>query len=170
MPNSIVRNPKICCIYNKTLNCNCIEEGECHSDCYPLFVYPKFMAPTLTSSNSFLLNTTPRSRLIVKNPRFSVFAKKAGLFPPFQLGKSKDENSSDESSNGDSGNSNHFRFNFGKVRDVTSLIPVVSSPGTGLSFGTGQAGVRILWQRPRQRENDTPKDSRGNMLNTFSCL
>ncbi|KAL9412826.1 hypothetical protein AB3S75_041478 [Citrus x aurantiifolia] len=116
------------------------------------------MAPTLTSSNSFLLNTTPRSRLIVKNPRFSVFAKKAGPFPPFQLGKSKDENSSDESSNGDSGNSNPFRFNFGKVRDVTSLIPVVSSPGTGLSFGnsrrkdsgtvfvagaTGQAGVRI---------------------------
>lgn len=116
------------------------------------------MAPTLTSSNSFLLNTTPRSRLIVKNSRFSVFAKKAGPFPPFQLGKSKDENSSDESSNGDSGNSNPFRFNFGKVRDVTSLIPVVSSPGTGLSFGnsrrkdsgtvfvagaTGQAGVRI---------------------------
>ncbi|KAH9712806.1 alpha/beta-Hydrolases superfamily protein [Citrus sinensis] len=78
-----------------------------------------------------------------------------------ELGKSKDENSSDESSNGDSGNSNPFRFNFGKVRDVTSLIPVVSSPGTGLSFGTGQAGVRILWQRPRRRENGTPKDSHG---------
>ena len=42
-----------------------------------------------------------------------------------------------------------------KVRDVTSLIPVVSSPGTG------QVGVRILWQRPRRRENDTPKDSHG---------
>ncbi|KAL9426474.1 hypothetical protein AB3S75_033288 [Citrus x aurantiifolia] len=113
------------------------------------------MAPMRTSSNSFLLNTTPHSRLIVKNPRFSVFAKKVGMFPPFQLGKSKDENSSNESSNGDSGNSNPFRFNFGKVRDVTSLIPVVSSPGTG------QASVRILWQRPRRRENDTPKDSRG---------
>ncbi|KAK9203487.1 hypothetical protein WN943_013742 [Citrus x changshan-huyou] len=119
------------------------------------------MAPTLTSSNSFMLNTTPRSRLIIKNPRFSVFAKKGGPFPPFQLGKSKDENSSDESSNGDFGNSNPFRFNFGKVRDVTSLIPVVSSPGIGLSFGTGQADVRILWQRPRRRENGTPKDSRG---------
>ena len=54
MPNSIVRNPKICCIYNKTLNCNCIEEGECPSDCYPLFVYPKFMAPTLTSSVKYI--------------------------------------------------------------------------------------------------------------------
>ena len=112
------------------------------------------MAPTLTSSNSFLLNTTPCLRLIVKNPRFNVFAKKAGPFPPFQLGKSKDENSSNESSNGDSGNSNPFPFNFGKVRDVTSLIPVVSSPGTE------QADVRIFWQRPRRRENDTPKDSR----------
>ncbi|KAL9431618.1 hypothetical protein AB3S75_026752 [Citrus x aurantiifolia] len=112
------------------------------------------MAPTLTSSNSFLLNTTPRSRLIVKSPRFSVFAKKAGPFPPFQLGKSKDENSDDESLNVDSVNSNPFRFNFGKMRDVTSLIPVVSSPRTG------QVGVRILWQRPRRRENDTPKDSR----------
>ncbi|KAL9427129.1 hypothetical protein AB3S75_033844 [Citrus x aurantiifolia] len=118
------------------------------------------MTPTLTSSNSFLLNTTPCLRLIVKNPRFNVFAKKAGPFPPFQLGKLNDENSSDESSNGDSGNSNPFRFNFGKVRDVTSLIPVVSSPGTGLSFGTGHAGVRILWQRPRWRESDTPKDNR----------
>ncbi|KAL9414678.1 hypothetical protein AB3S75_043028 [Citrus x aurantiifolia] len=113
------------------------------------------MAPTLTSSNSFMLNTTLRSRLIIKNPRFSVFAKKAGPFPPFQLGKSKDENSSNESSNGDSGNSNPFPFNFGKVRDVTSLIPIVSSPGTR------QVGVRILWQRPRRRENGTPKDSRG---------
>lgn len=153
-----IHDPKICCIYNKTLNCNCIEEEEGHFDYYLLFVYPKFMAPTLTSSNSFLLNPTPHSRLIVKNPRFSVFAKKAGPFPPFQLGKSKDENPSDESSNGVSGNSNPFRFNFGTVRDVKSLIPVVSGPGTGLSFGnsrrkdpgtvfvagaTGQAGIRI---------------------------
>ncbi|KAK9194187.1 hypothetical protein WN944_004890 [Citrus x changshan-huyou] len=86
------------------------------------------MAPTLASSNSFLLNTTPRSRLIIKNPRFSVFAKKAGPFPPFQLGKSKDENSSNESSNGDSGNSNPFRFNFGKGAGCDIFDPSCEQP------------------------------------------
>lgn len=55
------------------------------------------------------------------------------------------------------GNSSPFRFDFGKVPDVKSLIPVVSSPASGLSFGarrkdagtvfvagaTGLAGIRI---------------------------
>lgn len=125
-------------------------------------VYPA-MAPTLTS-NSLLPKTTPHPRVTTtkgQRLRLTVFAKKAGPFSPFQLGKPKDENSpSEESSNRGSGNSNPFRFNFGKVPDVKSLIPVVSSPGTGtgLSFGnsrrkdpgtvfvagaTGQAGVRI---------------------------
>ncbi|KAL5817017.1 hypothetical protein ACOSQ3_025395 [Xanthoceras sorbifolium] len=110
------------------------------------------MAPIL-SSNSFLLTTTPNSRLILRNPRLTVFAKRSGPNSPFKLGKPKDD---DDSSS--EGNSSPLRFDFGKVPDMKSLIPVVSSPATGLSFGnsrkkdpgtvyvagaTGQAGVRI---------------------------
>ncbi|KAL9334132.1 hypothetical protein Peur_074271 [Populus x canadensis] len=111
------------------------------------------MAPALTS-NSFLLNTTPHSRLSLENPRLRVFAKKAGPFSTFQFGKPKD----DESQTDGSGNSSPFNFNFGKVPDMKSLVPVVSKPSSGLSFGnirrkdpgtvfvagaTGQAGIRI---------------------------
>ncbi|KAK9279736.1 hypothetical protein L1049_013418 [Liquidambar formosana] len=127
------------------------------------------MAPTLTS-NSFLLTTTPHSRLALKNPRFAVYAKKAGPFPPFRLGKAA-SGSTEESQANESPNSNPFFSDFGKGSDVKSfffdlgkasdgksLIPVVSKPSTGLSFGnlrrkdprtvfvagaTGQAGVRI---------------------------
>ncbi|KAJ0084521.1 hypothetical protein Patl1_31280 [Pistacia atlantica] len=114
------------------------------------------MAPTLTS-NSFLLTTTPHSRLILKNPTFRVFAKRGGPLSSFQLGKPKGENS-EENETGVSVNSSPFNFNFGKVPDVKSLIPVLSSPGSGLSFGnsrrkdpgtvfvagaTGLAGIRI---------------------------
>ncbi|KAI4334561.1 hypothetical protein L6164_019238 [Bauhinia variegata] len=111
-------------------------------------------SPTLTS-NSSLLTTTPHSRLILslRNPRFRVFAKKAGPFPPFGLSKPRDDSSSEEE--GQSLNPNPFRFNLGKIPDVTSLIPVVSNP---TSFGSprrkdpatvfvagasGQAGIRI---------------------------
>jgi hypothetical protein len=116
------------------------------------------MAPTLTS-NSFLPNTTPHSRLSPKNPRLTVFAKQAGPFSPFQFGKPKDDASSSEGSQTDgSGNSSPFNFNFGKIPGVKSLVPVVSKPASGLSFGnsrrkdpgtvfvagaTGQAGIRI---------------------------
>ncbi|XP_007016331.2 PREDICTED: protein plastid transcriptionally active 16, chloroplastic [Theobroma cacao] len=117
------------------------------------------MAPTLTS-NSFLLTTTPRSRQTLTNPRFTVFAKRAG---PFQLGKAKD--SPEEGQTEDSGNSTSFRFNFGKVPDVKTLVPLVSKPSTGISFGnarrkdpatvfvagaTGQAGIRIAQTLLRQ--------------------
>ncbi|XVE79535.1 hypothetical protein DITRI_Ditri14bG0066400 [Diplodiscus trichospermus] len=121
------------------------------------------MAPTLTS-NSFLLTTTPQSsRLTLKNPRFTVFAKGSGPFSPFQLGKAKDN--SEESQAEDSGNSSPFRFNFAKVPDVKILVPVVSKPSTGLGFGnvrrkdpstvfvagaTGQAGIRIAQTLLRQ--------------------
>ncbi|KAF9665556.1 hypothetical protein SADUNF_Sadunf16G0135300 [Salix dunnii] len=116
------------------------------------------MAPTLTSI-SFLPNTTPHSRLSPKNPRLTVFAKQAGPFSPFQFGKPKDDASSSKGSQTDgSGNSGPFNFNFGKIPDVKSLVPVVSNPASGLSFGnsrrkdpgtvfvagaTGQTGIRI---------------------------
>ncbi|XP_044481725.1 protein PLASTID TRANSCRIPTIONALLY ACTIVE 16, chloroplastic [Mangifera indica] len=114
------------------------------------------MAPTLTS-NSFLLTTSPHPRLTLKNPTLRVFAKRGGPLSSFQFGKPKDD-SSEESESGDPGNSSPFNFNFGKVPDVKSLIPVVSNSGGGLSFGnsrrkdpgtvfvagaTGLVGVRI---------------------------
>lgn len=122
-----------------------------------LEIHPS-MAPTLTS-NSHLLATTPHSRLTLRNPRrLRVFAKKAGSFPSFGLGKPKDDDSSEEGDS--SSNSNRFRIDFGKIPDVTSLIPVPSnnSSAPGFSFGnprrkdpgtvfvawaTGQAGIRI---------------------------
>lgn len=98
------------------------------------------MAPTLTS-NSFLLSTTPHPRLSFKNPRFTVSAKKSG------------QNQETTTNSG-----NPFNFDFGKLPDVTSLIPVGTNASSGLSFGrqrakdpgtvfvagaTGQAGIRI---------------------------
>lgn len=117
------------------------------------------MAPTLTS-NSFILTPTPHSRLILKNTRLTVFAKQAGPFPQFRFGKSNDS-SSVEPQPDDSANTNPFRFDFGKIPDVKSLIPVVSKPSSGLSRrkdpstvfvagATGQAGVRIAQTLLRQ--------------------
>ncbi|KAI3450346.1 hypothetical protein Pfo_007011 [Paulownia fortunei] len=118
------------------------------------------MAPTLTS-NSFLLTTTPHSRITLKKHRPTVFAKKAGPFSPF--GKPTDDSSSEEGQN--SGNSGPFRFDFGKLADVKSLVPVVANPSSGLNFGgqrrkdpgtvfvagaTGQAGIRIAQTLLRQ--------------------
>uniref|UniRef100_A0A2N9ISW5 NAD(P)-binding domain-containing protein n=1 Tax=Fagus sylvatica TaxID=28930 RepID=A0A2N9ISW5_FAGSY len=115
------------------------------------------MAPTLTS-NSFLLNTTPHSRLTLKKTRLTIFAKQAGPFPSLRFGKSNDGSSSGEPQPDDSANTNPLRFNFGKIPDVKSLIPAVSNPSSGLSFAnsrrkdpgtvfvagaTGQAGIRI---------------------------
>ncbi|CAB4282400.1 unnamed protein product [Prunus armeniaca] len=118
------------------------------------------MAATL-SSNSFLLTSTSNSRATttLKNPRLCVLAKRAGPLSAFRFGKSGgDGSSSDEGQADDSTNSSSFRFDFGKIPDVKSLIPVVSRPSLGLSFGnprtkdprtvfvagaTGQAGVRI---------------------------
>ncbi|KAL6195519.1 hypothetical protein ACLB2K_031138 [Fragaria x ananassa] len=116
------------------------------------------MAATLTSY-SFVLTSSPNSKATTtrRNPRrFTVLANKAGPFSAFRLGKGDvGSSSSDEGDAGDS-NSSPFRFNFGKLPDVKSLIPVVSRPS--LSFGpsrskdpgtvfvagaTGQAGVRI---------------------------
>ncbi|KAM1226849.1 hypothetical protein ACFX13_006271 [Malus domestica] len=117
------------------------------------------MAATLTS-NSFLLTSTPNSRATTrKNARLSVFAKRGGPLSAFRFGKSGDNGSvSDEGQADDSTNSSSFRLDFGKIPDVKALIPVVSRPSLGLSFGnqrakdpgtvfvagaTGQAGVRI---------------------------
>ncbi|KDP42209.1 hypothetical protein JCGZ_02939 [Jatropha curcas] len=126
------------------------------------------MAPILTS-NSFLLTTPPHSKHSVKIPRLNrVLAKRAGPFSPFQLGKPKqDSSSSSEEGNKTDGsvnsNPNPFSFNFGKTPDVRSLIPVVSKPGSGLSFprrkdpgtvfvagATGLAGIRIAQVLLRQ--------------------
>ncbi|KAF8395160.1 hypothetical protein HHK36_019101 [Tetracentron sinense] len=113
------------------------------------------MAPTLTS-NSFLLTTTPRSKLTLKNRRPTVFAKRAGPFAPFRLGKQEDGSSENETE--ESKKPNSFFFDIGKVSGMKSLIPIVSKPSTGLVFGntrrkdpgtvfvagaTGQAGIRI---------------------------
>ncbi|CAJ2678909.1 unnamed protein product [Trifolium pratense] len=119
------------------------------------------MVPTL-SSNSSLFPTTPHLKLNFRNQtRFNVYAKKSGggSFPSFGLGKPKDEEK--DQTNGSSSNSNNpFGFDFGKLPDVTSLIPVGSKNSSlpGLSFGsprrkdsstvfvagaTGQAGIRI---------------------------
>ncbi|CAI9776405.1 unnamed protein product [Fraxinus pennsylvanica] len=114
------------------------------------------MAPTLTS-NSFLLFTTPHSISGFKSRRrLTVFSKKGGSFPPFRLGKSTD--TSEESQEGNSGNSNPFRFDFGNLPDAKSLVPAVINPSSGLSLGsqrrkdpgtvfvagaTGLVGIRI---------------------------
>ncbi|KAE8711440.1 tropinone reductase-like protein [Hibiscus syriacus] len=121
-----------------------------------------FMAPSLTS-NSFLLSTTPQSRLSLKNPRLAVFAKGSVPFSSFQLGKAK--HNPEDGQAKDSGNSSPFQFNFGNLPDVKTLIPIVTNPSTGLSFGnvrrkdpntvfvagaTGQAGIRIAQTLLRQ--------------------
>ncbi|KAL2488952.1 plastid transcriptionally active 16 [Forsythia ovata] len=113
------------------------------------------MALTLTS-NSFLLITTPHSRLALKSRRLTVFSKKGGSFQPFRQGKTADP--SEESQEGSLGNSNPFRFDFGNLPDVKSLVPAVINPSSGLSLGsqrrkdpgtvfvagaTGLVGIRI---------------------------
>ncbi|KAI5665966.1 hypothetical protein M9H77_15819 [Catharanthus roseus] len=117
------------------------------------------MAPAL-SSNSFLLNIAPQPRITLKKPRFTVLAKKAGgSFPGFRLGKSAgDEEGQEETT----GNSSPFRFDFGKLPDVSSLVPAVTGGSAGLSSrrkdpgtvfvagATGQAGVRISQTLLRQ--------------------
>ncbi|KAK9057591.1 hypothetical protein SSX86_022427 [Deinandra increscens subsp. villosa] len=103
------------------------------------------MAPSLTA-NSFLLTTSPHSRLTSlknQNPRrLIVCAKKSDADGEVETEKS---------------NPFRFNFDFGKVSDVKSLIPVLSnSSSSGAVFGkrkdpntvfvagaTGQAGIRI---------------------------
>ncbi|XVF68840.1 hypothetical protein PTKIN_Ptkin11bG0033300 [Pterospermum kingtungense] len=124
------------------------------------------MAPTL-ASNSFLLTTTPQSRLTTttfKNPGLTMFAKtSSGPFSPFQFGKAKDN--PEEGQPEDSGNSSPFRFDFGKAPEVKTLVPVASKPATGLGYensrrkdsntvfvagATGHAGIRIAQTLLRQ--------------------
>ncbi|XP_010256830.1 PREDICTED: protein plastid transcriptionally active 16, chloroplastic [Nelumbo nucifera] len=121
------------------------------------------MAPTLTS-NSFLLTTTPSSRVAVKNPRLTIFAaKRAGAFPSFGPGRQEDSENESGSPAGERqtegpNKANSFKFDLGKIPDVRSLIPVVSQPSSALSLGnprrkdpgtvfvtgaTGQTGIRI---------------------------
>ncbi|XP_019178508.1 PREDICTED: protein plastid transcriptionally active 16, chloroplastic [Ipomoea nil] len=110
------------------------------------------MAPTLTS-NPFLPKPIPHSRLVgLRIPKLTVFAKKSGPFPPFRLSSAGDDQET-------SPNSSPFRFDFGKIPDVKSLVPLSpTNSASGLSFGrqrrkdpgtvyvagaTGLAGVRI---------------------------
>ncbi|XP_073143903.1 protein PLASTID TRANSCRIPTIONALLY ACTIVE 16, chloroplastic [Henckelia pumila] len=99
------------------------------------------MAQFQLASNSLLLTCTPHPTFIFKNPRLSVFAKK------------------DEDSPGkDAGNSTPFRFNFGNLPNMKSIVPATAPKpsSSGLNFGrrkepgtvfvagaTGQAGIRI---------------------------
>lgn len=112
------------------------------------------MAPTLTS-NSFLLTTTPRSTTSTATRNHTrpatVFAKKATTFSSEAQDPGK--------------KSSPFRFDFGTLPDVKSLVPVVPNPSSGLSFSpqrrkesgtvfvagaTGQAGIRIAQTLLRQ--------------------
>ncbi|KAF7823685.1 protein PLASTID TRANSCRIPTIONALLY ACTIVE 16, chloroplastic [Senna tora] len=124
----------------------------------------------MASNSSSLLTTTPHSRITLrKNPRLrTVIAKKSGgSFPALRLGnKPKDDSSEGGAQPDGPPNSNPFRLNFGKIPDVSSLIPVVSNPTSpGLSFGnprrkdpstvfvagaTGQTGIRIAQTLLRQ--------------------
>lgn len=123
------------------------------------------MAHTVPS-NSFLLTTTPHSRLPVsKKPReLTVFAKNAGPFSSFRLGKPTSVDSSSEDEDQVKSN-NPFQFNWSKISevDVKSLIPVVSNPPAFVSTGrqkdagtvfvvgaTGQAGARIAQKLLRE--------------------
>ncbi|XP_075503887.1 protein PLASTID TRANSCRIPTIONALLY ACTIVE 16, chloroplastic [Primulina tabacum] len=106
------------------------------------------MAPFQLASNSLLLTCTPHRTFIFKNPRLSVFAKK-----------------DDDSPAIDTGNSTPFRFNFGNLPNVKSIVPAAAPKpsSSGLSFGrrkdpgtvfvagaTGQAGIRIAQTLLRQ--------------------
>lgn len=83
-----------------------------------------------------------------------MFAKKAGF------GKNADDEGQDSGKN-----STPFRFDFGKLPDVKSIVPVVAKPSSGLNFGglrrkepgtvfvagaTGQVGIRIAQTLLRQ--------------------
>ncbi|GMH12736.1 hypothetical protein Nepgr_014577 [Nepenthes gracilis] len=115
------------------------------------------MAKSL-ASNSFVLTTTTHStRLTFKNPRLTVVAKRSGPFPPLRRGKQAGgDDSTREESGGESSSSNFFGlFNFGKLSEANSFIPVASSPPALLSSrrkdpgtvfvagATGQVGARI---------------------------
>ncbi|KAL2898900.1 Protein PLASTID TRANSCRIPTIONALLY ACTIVE 16 chloroplastic [Bienertia sinuspersici] len=119
-------------------------------------------------SNSFLLTTTPHSRLLLSNkPRqLTVFAKNSGPFSSFRFRKSSDDDSSSEDEAQVKTNK-PFQFNWGNVKisdvDVKSLIPAVSNfsglqgPGRQKDAGTvfvagatGQAGARISQQLLRE--------------------
>ncbi|CAN8268278.1 unnamed protein product [Cochlearia groenlandica] len=108
-----------------------------------------------SSSTSFLLTTSPPrqgARFNRRKPKLTVWAKQTG----FQLRKTKGD---DDSEGEQTGKSNPFRFDFGKLPDMKSLMPVLSNPSTGLGFGnnrlrkdpgtvfvagaTGQVGIRI---------------------------
>ncbi|KAK4779785.1 hypothetical protein SAY87_015891 [Trapa incisa] len=131
------------------------------------------MAPTLTSSNS-LFGPTPRLRAAaaVRAPRFTVSAaKRPPIFPPFGPGNSaaglEEGASAEDGSSAFNGFGSFGKFNFGKIPDVKSLVPVVNGGQTspGLSFGnprrkdpntvfvagaSGQAGVRIAQKLLRE--------------------
>lgn len=121
------------------------------------------MTSTLTWS-SFLSPTKPHHHQL-KTQKFILLSKNPKSFPQIFSKKGNGSASSDETQPEGSANSNPFRFNFGKIPDVQSLIQVVNQPASGLSFGnprrkdpgtvfvagaTGQAGVRIAQTLLRQ--------------------
>lgn len=125
------------------------------------------MAAHSVPSNSFLLSTTPNSRLLLSNkPRqLTVFAKNAGPFSSFRLKKSSEDEPSSEN-DGQVQNNNPFsQFDWSKLSkvNVKSLIPVVSNNPSFMTAGrqkdagtvfvagaTGQAGARITQKLLRE--------------------
>lgn len=115
------------------------------------------------TSNSFLITTTPHSRLPLKTPRqVTVFAKNGSPFPSFRPGKPAGDEESDEGGSANT-NRNPFQFKWGKISDVKSLIPVVSSPPAFagparrkdaetvfVAGATGQFGARVAQMLLRQ--------------------
>ncbi|KAI4385564.1 hypothetical protein MLD38_003577 [Melastoma candidum] len=104
------------------------------------------MAPTTLTSNSFLLIHPTLCH--ARSPRLVVSAKKS---PP-----------QSEDSPPSPGGFPQFKFDFGKLPDVKSMVPVVSQPSVGMSFrrkdprtvfvagATGQAGIRIAQRLLRE--------------------
>ncbi|KAI4383864.1 hypothetical protein MLD38_009659 [Melastoma candidum] len=104
------------------------------------------MAPTTVTSNSFLLIHPGLCH--ARSPRLVVSAKKSTP-------------QSEDSPSSPSGFP-QFKFDFGKLPDVKSVVPVVSQPSVGLSFrrkdprtvfvagATGQVGVRIAQRLLRE--------------------
>ncbi|KAH7667946.1 P-loop containing nucleoside triphosphate hydrolase protein [Dioscorea alata] len=120
------------------------------------------MAPAITY-NSFHLVSSPRSKPNHANVSRKSIILSAAKQNAFSFGrrqkKSEDESEATEQTKPNNG----FFFDFGKIPDPKSLVPIVSSPSTSM-FGarrkdpgtvfvagaTGQAGVRIVQSLLRQ--------------------
>ncbi|KAM0948315.1 putative NAD(P)-binding domain, NAD(P)-binding domain superfamily [Dioscorea sansibarensis] len=123
------------------------------------------MAPAITY-NSFHLVSSPRSKPYnatnVSRKSIVLSAAKQNAFSFGRRQKAQDDDDESRATEQTKPN-NGFFFDFGKIPDPKSLVPIVSSPSTSLFGGrrkdpgtvfvagaTGQAGVRIVQTLLRQ--------------------